>query len=51
MPFYDPNVMEFDIPTWERLAPGGNAIIDRLCESVLSGAPFIDIDGSGASPS
>ncbi len=31
------------VPGRDRLAPGGDAILDRLCDAVATGAPFLDL--------
>ena len=33
----------FRLPTFQVLAPGGHPVIDRLCEALVTGAPFLDL--------
>lgn len=44
MPFYDTEAKAFDLSDLRELGPGGNPIVDALCQRIISGQEFIDID-------
>ena len=43
MPFVDPETTQFSFRSLLDLAPGGNPIIEDLCEAILTGKPFINV--------
>jgi hypothetical protein len=43
MPFYDPSHFSFSLSTFERLLPDKDPAINDLCDSILTGSPFVDI--------
>ena len=42
-PFIKPANGHFSLNSFSELAPGGNPVIEDLCEAILAGKPFIDI--------
>jgi hypothetical protein len=42
-PFVKSTDNMFSLESFHALAPGGNAVIDDLCDDILEGKPFIDI--------
>jgi hypothetical protein len=42
-PFYEFGGAVMPVPEPPRLAPGGDPVIDRLCEAIATGMPFIDL--------
>lgn len=44
MPFYDDKAVKFEFPDLSVLGPNGDPTIDRLCQRVLDGQPFIDLN-------
>jgi hypothetical protein len=42
-PFVDAAGQNFRLESFRKIAPGGNRIMDDLCEALVSGQPFIDI--------
>jgi hypothetical protein len=44
MPFYNPDDQSFYLENFKVLLPGNNQIIERLCQCIVEGEPFIDIN-------
>lgn len=43
VPLLRPSERSFALQTFRELAPGGHPIIDRLCEAIVTGSPFVDL--------
>ena len=46
VPLLRPSTQPFALETFRELAPGGHPVIDRLCEALVTGRPFVDLVGS-----
>jgi hypothetical protein len=45
VPLLRPRRGPFALTTFRELAPGGHAVIDELCRAMLTGEPFLDLNG------
>ena len=43
LPLLRPSGRPFALRTFQELAPGGHPVIDKLCEALVTGAPFVDL--------
>lgn len=43
LPLLHPSNKRFALSTFQELGPGGNQVIENLCEAFVTGKPFIDI--------
>jgi hypothetical protein len=42
-PILRPAGRRFELRTFRELAPGGHPVIDKLCDAIVTGAPFVDL--------
>ena len=46
LPLLRPPQRLFALKTFRDLAPGGDAVMEHLCECLVTGAPFIDLNAT-----
>jgi len=43
VPLLRPPAGRFSLPTFRVLGPGGHAVVENLCEAIVTGRPFLDL--------